>query len=193
MHSDHLFMRSWWVLALRGLAAIAFGVITLVLPGVTVLSLLMVFAAYALLGGGASVVGAFSNRKHGGDWWALLLLGICGLAVGILTIIYPLLTTFALIVLIGVNALISGVFDIVLAIRLRKAIRGEWLLVLNAVISIVFGILILVFPAAGTFALVWMIGVYALLTGILLLTLAWRAYRLKKDGAFGGSSGRSAA
>ena len=144
MHSDHLFMRSWWVLALRGLAAIAFGVITLVLPGVTVLSLLMVFAAYALLGGGASVVGAFSNRKHGGDWWALLLLGICGLAVGILTIIYPLLTTFALIVLIGVNALISGVFDIVLAIRLRKAIQGEWLLVLNAIVSIAFGILILI-------------------------------------------------
>lgn len=193
MHSDHLFMRSWWVLALRGLAAIAFGVITLVLPGVTVLSLLMVFAAYALLGGGASVVGAFSNRKHGGDWWALLLLGICGLAVGILTIIYPLLTTFALIVLIGVNALISGVFDIVLAIRLRKAIQGEWLLVLNAIISIAFGILILAFPAAGTFALVWMIGVYALLTGILLLSLAWRAYRLKKDGAFGAGVGRSAA
>ncbi|WP_251373781.1 HdeD family acid-resistance protein [Janthinobacterium sp. JC611] len=193
MHSDHLFMRSWWVLALRGLAAIAFGVITLALPGVTVLSLLMVFAAYALLGGGASVVGAFSNRKHGGDWWALLLLGICGLAVGMLTIIYPLLTTFALIVLIGVNALISGVFDIVLAIRLRKAIRGEWLLVLNAIISIAFGILILAFPAAGTFALVWMIGVYALLTGILLLSLAWRAYRLKKDGALGAGAGRSAA
>ena len=193
MHTGHLFMRSWWVLALRGLAAIAFGAITLAWPGVTVLSLLMVFAAYALLGGGASVVGAFSNRKHGGDWWALLLLGICGLAVGILTIIYPLLTTFALIVLIGVNALISGVFDIVLAIRLRKAIQGEWLLVLNAIVSIAFGILILAFPAAGTFALVWMIGVYALLTGILLLSLAWRAYRLKKDGAFGAGAGRSAA
>ena len=110
MHTGHLFMRSWWVLALRGLAAIAFGAITLAWPGVTVLSLLMVFAAYALLGGGASVVGAFSNRKHGGDWWALLLLGICGLAVGILTILNPLLTTFALIVMIGVNALISGVF-----------------------------------------------------------------------------------
>ncbi|KAB8057663.1 HdeD family acid-resistance protein [Janthinobacterium sp. FT14W] len=186
-------MRSWWVLALRGLAALAFGAITLAWPGVTVLSLLMVFAAYALLGGGVSVVGAFSNRKHGGDWWALLLLGICGLAVGILTIVYPLLTTFALIVMIGVNALVSGVFDIVLAVRLRKVIRGEWLLVLNAVISILFGILILVFPAAGTFALVWMIGVYALLTGILLLTLAWRAYRLKKDGVFGSYSGRSAA
>lgn len=193
MYSEHLLMRSWWVLALRGLAALAFGAITLAWPGVTVLSLLMVFAAYALLGGGVSVVGAFSNRKHGGDWWALLLLGICGLAVGILTIVYPLLTTFALIVMIGVNALVSGVFDIVLAIRLRKVIHGEWLLVLNAVISILFGILILVFPAAGTFALVWMIGVYALLTGILLLTLAWRAYKLKKDGAFGSHSGRSAA
>ena len=192
MYAEHLLMRSWWVLALRGLAAVAFGLITLVLPGVTVLSLLTVFAVYALLGGGASVVGAFSNRKHGGDWWALLLLGICGLAVGILTIIYPLLTTFALIVMIGVNALISGVFDIVLAIRLRKAIQGEWLLVLNAIISIVFGFLILAFPAAGTFALVWMIGVYALLTGILLLSLAWRAYKLKKDGAFGSGAGRPA-
>ncbi|WP_289889167.1 HdeD family acid-resistance protein [Janthinobacterium sp. SUN118] len=193
MYSEHLLMRSWWVLALRGAAAIAFGAITLAWPGVTVLSLLTVFAVYALLGGGVSVVGAFSNRKHGGDWWALLLLGICGLAVGILTIMNPLLTTFALIVMIGVNALVSGVFDIVLAIRLRKVLQGEWLLVLNALISIAFGILILMFPAAGTFALVWMIGVYALLTGILLLTLAWRAYKLKKDGAFGGSSGRSAA
>ena len=193
MHTGHLFMRSWWVLALRGLAAIAFGAITLAWPGVTVLSLLMVFAAYALLGGGASVVGAFSNRKHGGDWWALLLLGICGLAVGILTILNPLLTTFALIVMIGVNALISGVFDIVLAIRLRKAIAGEWLLVLNAIISIAFGILILLFPAAGTFALVWMIGVYALLTGILLLTLAWRAYQLQKEGGAASTPGRSAA
>ena len=193
MYSEHLLMRSWWVLALRGLAAIAFGVITLALPGVTVLSLLTVFAVYALLGGGASVIGAFSNRKHGGDWRALLLLGICGLAVGILTIIYPLLTTFALIVMIGVNALISGVFDIVLAIRLRKAIKGEWLLVLNAIISIIFGILVLAFPAAGTFAMIWMIGVYALLTGILLLSLAWRAHKLKKEGAFGSGAGHKPA
>ena len=95
--------------------------------------------------------------------------------------------------MIGVNALISGVFDIVLAIRLRKAIAGEWLLVLNAIISIAFGILILLFPAAGTFALVWMIGVYALLTGILLLTLAWRAYQLQKEGAAASTPGRSAA
>ena len=142
MYSEHLLMRSWWVLALRGLAAIAFGVITLALPGVTVLSLL---------------------------------------------------TTFALIVMIGVNALISGVFDIVLAIRLRKAIKGEWLLVLNAIISIIFGILVLAFPAAGTFAMIWMIGVYALLTGILLLSLAWRAHKLKKEGAFGSGAGHKPA
>lgn len=170
-----LLVDAWWMLALRGAAALLFGVLALLWPGITLLVLIALFAAYALIGGGAALVAAFKLRKRHGDWWLLLLLGLVGLATGAISVLYPGLTALALILLMGANALVSGVFEIIGAIRLRKSLRNEWLLILAGGLSVVFGLLVLIFPGLGALALVWMIGAYAILHGVLLLALAWRA------------------
>lgn len=171
-----MLLRSWWVLALRGLIALVFGVFALAVPGVTLISLIAVFAVYALLGGTVAVVGALRNRAGAKDWWVLLLIGVVGIVAGLLATLRPALTALALLIVIGANAIVTGVLDIVLAVRLRKYIVGEWLLILGAATSIVFGLLILAYPGAGALALVWLIGAYALLTGALYLALSLRAY-----------------
>lgn len=167
-------MQSWWVLALRGAIAILFGVLAFMWPGLTLLMLVGLFAAFALLSGGASAMGAVKNRQHDDNWWLLLLLALVGIGAGVIAIIHPALTALVLVLVMGANALITGVLDIVAAIRLRKAIQGEWMLVLSGIASIAFGILVFLFPQAGALAMVWLISAYAVLTGALLLGAAFR-------------------
>ncbi len=169
-----LLVRSWWVLALRGVIAVVFGLLALMLPGITLFTLIALFAAYALLGGAASVFGAIRSRRADEDWWLPMLLGIIGIGVGIVAFLHPGLTALILVLLIGANALVTGVLDVVAAIRLRKTIKDEWLLALSGVLSIVFGALVFLFPGAGALALIWLISLYALLTGVLQLGLAFR-------------------
>lgn len=172
-----MLMRSWWVLAMRGAVGVLFGVLAFAMPDVTLLALMALFAIYAVLAGTVAVAGAMRNRRRANDWWVLLLLGLVGIGAGVLAALRPALTALALVIVIGVNALITGVLEIALAINLRKFIEGEWLLILGAVTSIAFGLLILAFPGAGSLALVWIIGAYALLTGALYLALALRCRR----------------
>ncbi|MCW7541752.1 HdeD family acid-resistance protein [Aquabacterium sp. A7-Y] len=167
---------SWWVIALRGVAALSFGVLALVWPGITLLVLVSLFAAYALLAGAAATVGAIKRRGSKG-WGLTLLLGIVSLTAGVVAIVFPGSTTLALVLLMGVNALITGALDIALAIRLRKVIQGEWLMALSGVLSIVFGAIVIAVPVAGAVALVWIVSFYAMLTGVLLLALAMRTRR----------------
>jgi uncharacterized membrane protein HdeD (DUF308 family) len=169
-----LLARSWWMLALQGLVALLFGVLAVLWPGLTLLWLVALFAAYAIISGGAALYGAVKNRTMDTGWWLILLLGLVSVAAGVLAIFYPGLTALALVLLMGANALITGVLQIVVAIRLRKMVNNEWLLVLIGAASIVFGVLVLVFPGAGALALVWLISFYAVLSGILLLSLAFR-------------------
>jgi len=169
-----LLARSWWMLALQGLVALLFGVLAVLWPGLTLLWLVALFAAYAIISGGAALYGAVKNRTMDRGWWLILLLGLVSVAAGVLAIFYPGLTALALVLLMGANALITGVLQIVVAIRLRKMVGNEWLLVLTGVASIVFGVVVLVFPGAGALALVWLISFYAVLSGILLLSLAFR-------------------
>lgn len=168
-----LLARSWWHLALRGAAAVLFGVLALLWPGVTLLFLVALFGAYALLSGIAELAGALRNRHEPG-WWLLLLLGLVSVAAGIVTIFYPGITALALVLVMGVNAIFSGALDIAMAIRLRREIRGEWLLGLAGLVSILFGAIVLVFPGAGALALVWLIAFYAILIGVLLIALGLR-------------------
>lgn len=168
-----MLMRSWWMPVSRGVIAIAFGALALLLPGLTLLGLIGLFAAYALLCGGVSLAAALRHRNAHEDWWMPLLLGVAGIGAGIIALVHPGLTLVVLVLLIGANALVSGMLDLAMAIRLRKTLHGEWLLVLNAVAAIVFGVLVFLFPAAGALALIWMIGIYALATGILLLGLGF--------------------
>lgn len=168
-------LRHWWLLALRGAIAILFGVLTLVWPVVTLLSLAALFAAFALVGGAVWTFGAIRNRKADSHWWVLLILGVVSLAAGVIAALHPAMTMLVLILLVGANALVTGAMDIVVALRLRKYMQGEWLLMLSGAASILFGLIVLLFPlGAGALALAWFIGCYALFTGILLLVLAWR-------------------
>jgi uncharacterized membrane protein HdeD (DUF308 family) len=168
-------LRSWWMLALRGGIALAFGVLALLLPGITLLTLVTLFAVYAIFGGAVWAIGAIRHRKVDDHWWVLLLGGLAGIGAGIIALAHPALTALVLILLIGANALVTGVLDIVVAIRLRRRIRGELLLVLSGLASIVFGAIVFLYPlGAGALALVWLVGAYAIATGLLLLALALR-------------------
>lgn len=169
-----LLLRSWWMLALRGAIAIVFGLLAIMWPQLTLLLLVTLFGTYALLSGMVSVAGAVKNREHDEDWWLLLLLGLVSIGAGIVAFVHPALTALVLVLVIGMNALLTGVLDVAVAIRLRKHMQGEWFLILNGIVSIVFGTLVFIFPGAGALALLWMISFYALLTGLLLLTLAFR-------------------
>src|SRR2546421_2183752 len=114
---DQLLLRSWWMLALRGAAALLFGILALIWPGMTLLVLVALFAAYALISGGASVAAAIKHRKSDKGWWLILLLGLVSLAAGVIAIFNPGITVFVLVLLLGANALITGILDIVIAIR----------------------------------------------------------------------------
>jgi uncharacterized membrane protein HdeD (DUF308 family) len=168
------------MLALRGVVAIVFGVLAILMPGLTLALLVGLFAAFALIGGIAAVIGATRARPHDG-WGLEMLLGIVSIVAGVLAIIYPGVTALSLILLMGVNALITGVLELVSAIRLRKEITNEWLLGAAGVVSIVFGAIVLIFPGAGALALVWFVSFYATLQGILLLIVAMRARRWQRE------------
>jgi uncharacterized membrane protein HdeD (DUF308 family) len=177
---DELISRTWWVLALQGLCTLVFGILALLWPGITLLWLVVLFAAYALLSGAAAVVGAINNRKSEEYWWLLLLLGLVSIAAGVIAVLHPDLTALVLVLLMGANALVSGVLQIVIAIQLRKVIRGEWLMVAAGIVSITFGVLVFLYPGAGALAMVWLISFYAVATGILVLAVAFRVKRLAK-------------
>jgi uncharacterized membrane protein HdeD (DUF308 family) len=165
---------SWWVLAVRGVAALVFGILTLLWPGLTLLVFVVLFAVHALISGSMAIVGAFRHRSEKG-WWVTLLLGLVSVAAGLVAVFNPALTLFVLVLLVAAHAVVTGIFDIVAAIRLRKEIEREWLLVLAGLVSVVFGMLVFLFPPAGALALAFMAGFYAIFIGVVLLALALRA------------------
>jgi uncharacterized membrane protein HdeD (DUF308 family) len=169
--------RSAWMLILRGVIAIAFGVLAVALPALTLVLLIGLFAAYALLSGIVSIVAAWRSRGIDDKSWLTLLLGIVGIAAGICAVAFPSLTALVLVLVIGANAIVTGVLDIAIAVRLREAVKGTWMLVLSGIVSIIFGVLVFFFPGAGALALVWLISFYAIVTGALLLALGVRARR----------------
>jgi uncharacterized membrane protein HdeD (DUF308 family) len=173
--------RSWWMLALQGVIAIIFGVLALLWPGLTLLWLVALFAAYALLTGGIAVWAAIKNRAADSKWWLVLLLGLVSIAAGVMAIFNPAITALVLVLLMGANALVTGILQIIIAIRLRKTVSNEWLLVLSGIVGMVFGALVLIFPGAGALALVWLVSFWAVFSGVLLLVLAFRARRWEHE------------
>jgi uncharacterized membrane protein HdeD (DUF308 family) len=172
----------WWAFALRGLAAIVFGVLAIVVPGLTLIALVLLFAAYAIADGLFGLIAGFRARAGSPDWW-IILAGIASVLVGVLALIWPGPMTFALLVFIGSWAIVTGVFEIAAAYRFRDRLRNEWLMALDGFVSIAFGLFILVAPGAGALALVWLIGAYAIASGIVLLALAVRLYQRHRDRA----------
>jgi len=165
---------NWWLLALRGLAAIIFGILAFIWPAITLLGLMILFGAFALVNGVLSLVLAAKAPKGYPRFGSLILGGILGIIAGVVTFFWPALTAAGLLILIAAWAILTGILEIVAAIRLRKEIVNEWLLALVGILSVIFGVLLLLQPAAGAVVLIWWIGAYALVFGILLLILAFR-------------------
>jgi uncharacterized membrane protein HdeD (DUF308 family) len=167
----HSLAKNWWALALRGLVAVLFGLLTFLLPGITLATLVLLFGAYALADGIFNVIAFFKVASH---QWALLIEGVIGVIAGVLTFAWPAITALVLLYLIAFWAISTGVLEIVAAVRLRKAISNEWLLLSMGVLSLLFGLFILFVPGAGALAIVLWIGAYALVFGIFLMAFAFR-------------------
>jgi uncharacterized membrane protein HdeD (DUF308 family) len=162
--------RNWWAVVLRGLAGVLLGIITFIAPTISLAALVLVFGAYAFADGILAI--ATSLRSRGTDrWWVMLIEGIVGVAAGLATLIWPTITALTLLFIIAAWALITGIFEIIAAVRLRKVMKGEWMLALSGVLSVVFGVLLWIFPGAGALAVTLWIGAYALLFGALFVAL----------------------
>lgn len=167
--------QKWWTVALRGILAIVFGIVALVSPGVTLVSLALVFGAYAFVDGVFTIVGAFGHRGREVVWYVLD--GILGIAVGVATFFFPGLTAQGLVFLIGLWAILTGIFEVVAGFELP--LSRDWLLALAGVLSIVFGVLVFANPITGAVAVVWLIGIYAVVFGITLLVFGFRLRGLR--------------
>jgi uncharacterized membrane protein HdeD (DUF308 family) len=174
----HGLAKNWWLLLLRGIAAIIFGILAFAWPGITLLSLVILYGAYALVDGVLSIAAAIGGGGGAATprWW-LIVVGLLGIAAGLMTFFWPQITALVLLMFIGAWALIHGVFEIIGAIRLRKEIDNEWMLILSGALSVLFGAAMLIMPGAGALALIWVIGAYSIIFGILFVGFA---FRLKK-------------
>ena len=173
---------NWWTVLLRGVLAIFMGLIAFFFPGITLVVLIGLFAAYSLLEGVLLMVSGFRFRKETGRrWWILVLTGFTSLAVGVVALAAPLATAIALLYLIAAWAIATGILEIVAALRLRKEIKGEWVFILHGVLTILFGgVLILIPEVIGFLTLIWMTGVFWFTDGILLMILAFRLRNAEK-------------
>ena len=173
----HGLANNWWLLLLRGIAAIVFGVLAFAWPGITILSLVFVYGAYALVDGVFSLYAAIRGGDGAAPRWWLAVVGVAGVLAGVISFANPPLVALWLLLLIGAWAIVSGIFEIIGAIRLRKEIDNEWMLILHGVISVIFGVLLMTMPGPGALAMVWVIGAYSIVAGVILSVLA---FRLKK-------------
>jgi uncharacterized membrane protein HdeD (DUF308 family) len=166
----HTLAKNWWLEVLRGVAAVIFGVLAFVWPGLTLLTLVLFWGAYALVDGVLAIVAAIKGGNPMPRWW-LAIVGLAGIVAGVLTFLVPGITALVLLVFIAVWAIVLGVMEIYGAIRLRKEIEGEWLLILNGVLSVLFGAILLWRPGVGALAVVWIIGAYAIILGVIYIAL----------------------
>jgi len=169
-----LLARNWWLMALRGVAAIIFGVLAFVWPGITLLTLIYLYGAYALVNGVLAFTLAFRAPKGYPRLGSLIFQGLFSILAGVIAFLLPGITALALLILIAFWAIVSGILEIALAVRLRKVISNEWLLILAGALSVLFGVLLLLQPGAGALALLWWIGAFAILLGVLLVALSFR-------------------
>jgi uncharacterized membrane protein HdeD (DUF308 family) len=172
---------NWWMAALRGALAVVFGVIAFAMPGVTFEALVLLFGAYMFIDGILMFSFGLMAAGDGGQWWPLVLGGILGIGLGVLTFARPDAVGLALVYVVGFWAIVTGLLEIVGAIRLRDYISGEWMMGLSGVLSMVFGVLVLAQPNSGAIALVYLFGFYAILAGASQIALGFRLRSLGQD------------
>ena len=171
--------RNWWAILLRGVFAILFGILAFLWPGITLLTLILLYGAFAFADGVFSLIAAVRGGSPMPRWW-LVVVGLMGLGVGVLTVFLPVVTGFVLLMFIAAWAVVTGVMQVYGAIKLRHEIEGEWLLIASGALSILFGVLLVLWPAAGALAMVLVIGSFAIIYGGLMIGFA---LRLRKHAA----------
>lgn len=176
---SNVYTHNWWALALRGLVAVLFGVLAFVMPGITLTALVFLWGAYAISDGILSIIAGFRAPKGDNRWWLSLLRGVFGVIAGVLAFVMPGITALFLLLLIAFWAVVTGILEIVAAIQMRKYITGEWLMVLSGIASIIFGVLLFINPSAGALAVIWIIGSYAFIFGILMIILGFKLRSLE--------------
>jgi uncharacterized membrane protein HdeD (DUF308 family) len=171
---SRILSRYWWTTLLRGLVWILFGIVVFAMPGISLVTLTLMFGAFAFADGVANVVSAFGGRREYENWWVLLLAGLAGIIVGVLTFFSPGATALGLLLFIAVWAIATGILEVVTAVQLRKEIEGEFWLALAGLASIAFGIWLVAQPGAGALALLWLIASFAIVLGGILIILAFK-------------------
>jgi uncharacterized membrane protein HdeD (DUF308 family) len=174
-----------WLIAMRGVVALAFGVLAFVWPGATALALVFLFAAYALIDGVLTISAAVRNREVNERWWLGLLEGLVDIAAGVIAILFPGMTAVVAVFVVAIWAIITGILEIAAAVRLRQEISNEWALGLTGLVSVVLGVIMVINPGAGLLGLVWAIGSYAIIFGLLMIYLAASAGRYAPTGTAG--------
>lgn len=171
-------MRShWWLFLIRGVFALILGFTALLLPGAAIIAVVFLFGAYALLDGIVAIVSAVRMSHAGGRWWLLILEGVAGIAFGIVTFVWPGISALTLALLVGVWAIVTGIAAVASALQARTHIPNEWLWIIAGAVSIAAGVVILFRPAAGLFALVYLLAFYAFIAGFAFIGLAFRLRR----------------
>ncbi|TAK47645.1 MAG: HdeD family acid-resistance protein [Xanthobacteraceae bacterium] len=173
----HALARVWWLVLLRGIASVIFGILAFLWPGLTLLTLVVLYGAFAVADGVLALIATFTGRAKPMPTWWLAVAGLAGVASGLIALILPGLTAVVLVMLIGAWALVHGVFEIVGAIKLRKEIDNEWWLILAGVLSALFGLVVLIAPGAGALGLIWAIAAYSVAFGCMLIGLSFRLRR----------------
>jgi uncharacterized membrane protein HdeD (DUF308 family) len=166
-------VRSWWLFILRGVVAILFGVLAFMRPGITVEALVLLFAFWALFDGVFALISSVGAAEAHEPWWPLVLIGLLGIAAGVLTLRWPGITALALLFVIAYWSIFRGILEIVAAVRLRNLIPGEWWFIFGGLASVAFGALLVIYPGAGILAVIWLIGIYAVIFGIAFLMLGF--------------------
>jgi len=173
--------KNWWALLLRGLLAIGVGIYAFVQPGITLGALVLLFGIWALADGVFCLATLLAGQPKGArPWWSVLLEGIISIGAGILTFAYPGITLLALVFIVAARAIIVGAMEIVAAIRLRKEMTGEWMMGLLGVVQVLFGILVIAYPAAGTVAIVYFLGVFLMISGVIWTVMAFKMRSVNK-------------
>lgn len=174
-----LLARNWWLFLLRGILALIFGVAALYVPQTAFLTLVLVFGVFALVDGIFTLISAFTSNAKSENWWWLILEGVFGVLIGVLTLVQPAAMGQAWLILIAAWAIVTGIFEIVTAVRLRKVIEGEFWLILGGLVSVAFGLLVAFFPQSGASAIGFIIGIYAILFGLFFVMLALRLRKFR--------------
>ena len=169
---------NWWALVLRGVAAILLAIITFAVPGITLAILATIFGFYALIDGVLAIVSTIKAVQGHRRWGAFLLEGVLGILFGLYAILFPIAAAATFVTMIAVWAVVTGILEIAAAIRLRRHVQGEWLLILSGVLSILLGIVLFVAPVAGAVFFAYVLAGYGLIFGVLLITLGFRMRRL---------------